>query len=144
MLQKILCRKPFVHFGIIGKKWNQLYTLNPKCTKGFLHNTVLNYIKHQKIRLRYEQSLHDLEDKTLFEYFIIEEEVERILLKTQENLPPKCKRIFILAIQGKNNDEIAKELNISVNTVKTQKKIAYRTLKDYIYEITCLLFLLQK
>ena len=34
--------------------------------------------------------------------------------------------------------------NISVNTVKTQKKIAYRTLKDYIYEITCLLFLLQK
>ena len=127
MLQKILCRKPFVHFGIIGKKWNQLYTL-----------------KHQKIRLRYEQSLHDLEDKTLFEYFIIEEEVERILLKTQENLPPKCKRIFILAIQGKNNDEIAKELNISVNTVKTQKKIAYRTLKDYIYEITCLLFLLQK
>jgi len=66
------------------------------------------------------------------------------LLKTQENLPPKCKRIFILAIQGKNNDEIAKELNISVNTVKTQKKIAYRTLKDYIYEITCLLFLLQK
>ena len=107
-------------------------------------NTVLNYIKHQKIRLRYEQSLHDLEDKTLFEYFIIEEEVERILLKTQENLPPKCKRIFILAIQGKNNDEIAKELNISVNTVKTQKKIAYRTLKDYIYEITCLLFLLQK
>mgnify|MGYP000391631844 CR=1 FL=1 len=108
------------------------------------HNTVLNYIKHQKIRLRYEQSLHDLEDKTLFEYFSIEEEVERILLKTQENLPPKCKRIFILAIQGKNNDEIAKELNISVNTVKTQKKIAYRTLKDYIYEITCLLFLLQK
>ena len=116
--------------------------------KSFLYsvtrNTVLNYIKHQKIRLRYEQSLHDLEDKTLFEYFIIEEEVERILLKTQENLPPKCKRIFILAIQGKNNDEIAKELNISVNTVKTQKKIAYRTLKDYIYEITCLLFLLQK
>ena len=106
--------------------------------KSFLYsvtrNTVLNYIKHQKIRLRYEQSLHDLEDKTLFEYFIIEEEVERILLKTQENLPPKCKRIFILA----------KELNISVNTVKTQKKIAYRTLKDYIYEITCLLFLLQK
>ena len=79
--------------------------------------------------------MHDLEDKTLFEYFIIEEEVERILLKTQENLPPKCKRIFILAIQGKSNDEIAKELNISVNTVKTQKKIAYRTLKDYIYEI---------
>ena len=42
--------------------------------KSFLYsvtrNTVLNYIKHQKIRLRYEQSLHDLEDKTLFEYFI--------------------------------------------------------------------------
>ena len=49
--------------------------------KSFLYsvtrNTVLNYIKHQKIRLRYEQSLHDLEDKTLFEYFITEESCER-------------------------------------------------------------------
>lgn len=93
--------------------------------KSFLYsvtrNTVLNYIKHQKIRLRYEQSLHDLEDKTLFEYFIIEEEVERILLKIPKIFRPNVND-FILAIQGKNNDEIAKELNISVNTVKTQKK----------------------
>lgn len=116
--------------------------------KSFLYtvvrNGVLNYIKHQKIRLRYEQSLRDLEDTTSFEYFIIEEEVERILLKTRESLPPKCKEIFVLAMQGKDNQEIARILNISVNTVKTQKKITYKKLKNYIYEISCLLLLLHK
>ena len=65
-----------------------------------------------------------------FEYFVIAEEVEQILLKTQESLPGKCKEIFILAMQGKDNEAIAKTLNISVNTVKTQKKIAYKKIES--------------
>lgn len=113
-----------------------LYTIN--------RNAALDYIKHQKIRDRYEQNFSQLETSETFEYFIIEEEVERILLKTQEDLPAKCKQIFILAIQGKDNEEIATSLNISVNTVKTQKKIAYKKLKQYISEISYILFLLQK
>ena len=36
---------------------------------------------------------------------------------------------MILALKGLKNNEIATELNISVNTVKTQKKIAYAKLK---------------
>jgi RNA polymerase sigma-70 factor (ECF subfamily) len=35
-----------------------------------------------------------------------------------------------LALNGLKNQEIAEELNISLNTVKTQKKIAYSKLKD--------------
>ena len=73
------------------------------------------------------------------------EELLLLIQHTVEQMPAQRKRIYEMSRkEGKNNDEIAKELNISVNTVKTQKKIAYRTLKDYIYEITCLLFLLQK
>ena len=38
--------------------------------------------------------------------------------------------IMILALNGLKNQEIADELNISINTVKTQKKIAYSKLKQ--------------
>ena len=47
-------------------------------------------------------------------------------------------------MQGKDNEAIAKTLNISVNTVKTQKKIAYKKLKSYITEIGCILLWLHK
>ena len=49
-----------------------------------------------------------------------------------------------LAMQGKDNEAIDKTLNISVNTVKTQKKIAYKKLKSYITEIGCILLWLHK
>ena len=37
---------------------------------------------------------------------------------------------MILALRGLKNREIAEELGISENTVKTQKKIAYARLKE--------------
>lgn len=105
--------------------------------KSFLYltsrNTALDYLKHEKIRNSYnEQAIIELSETENFTYFVIEEEVEYILLKTQENLPRQCKQIFILAMQGKSNEDIAKQLDISVNTVKTQKKIAYKKMKQYI------------
>ena len=116
--------------------------------KSFLYlisrNSALDYLKHQKIKNQYEQKVLEAEVTENFEYFVIAEEVEQILLKTQESLPGKCKEIFILAMQGKDNEAIAKTLNISVNTVKTQKKIAYKKLKSYITEIGCVLLWLHK
>ena len=45
-------------------------------------------------------------------------------------LPDSAQEIMILALNGMKNQEIADELNISINTVKTQKKIAYSKLKQ--------------
>jgi RNA polymerase sigma-70 factor (ECF subfamily) len=45
-------------------------------------------------------------------------------------LPEASREIMILALNGLKNQEIADELNISINTVKTQKKIAYSKLKQ--------------
>ena len=114
--------------------------------KSFLYlscrNSALDDLRHQKIKTQYEQKALEAEITENFEYFVIAEEVEHILLKTQENLPGKCKQIFILAMQGKDNESIAKALNISVNTVKTQKKIAYKKLKSYLSDLSALLLLL--
>lgn len=112
--------------------------------KSFLYfaarNTALDFLRHEKIRNQYtEQSIQQLETSENFIHFVIAEEVEQILLKTEENLPQQCKQIFILAMQGKGNEEIAAQLHISVNTVKTQKKIAYKKLKHFISEISTIL-----
>ncbi len=37
---------------------------------------------------------------------------------------------MLLALNGLKNQEIADELKVSINTVKTQKKIAYSKLKE--------------
>lgn len=117
--------------------------------KSFLYNAsrnaAINHLKHEKIKNAYlEKALIDLEKTENFIHFVLEEEVEHLLTKTQENLPPQCRQIFILAMQGKSVEEIANELHLSVNTVKTQKKIAYRRLKSYISSFTMLLYWLSK
>ncbi len=125
--------------------WNHRDTLTSvQHIKSFLYltarNNALDYLRHEKIRNNYEETtIQELETTENFVHFVIEEEVEQILLKTEENLPHQCRQIFVWAMQGMDNEEIALRLNISVNTVKTQKKIAYRKLKRYISEIGLLL-----
>lgn len=65
------------------------------------------------------------------------DEIERIINKTLEELPPQCKRVFILSrFEERKNKEIADELNISVKVVerhisKGLKKFK-ESLKDYL------------
>ena len=66
------------------------------------------------------------------------------MAETEQELAPKCREIFKLAMQGKDNEEIARLLGVSENTVKTQKKIAYKKLKQKIAEVTMLLLLLNQ
>lgn len=125
--------------------WNHRDTMmSVQHIKSFLYltarNNALDYLRHEKIRNNYQEAtIQELETSENFIHFVIEEEVEQILLKTEENLPHQCRQIFVLAMQGMDNEEIASRLNISVNTVKTQKKIAYRKLKRYISELGLLL-----
>jgi len=74
--------------------------------------------------------LYQLESEQHFSKQVIEEETFRLLLSEIRKLPEASQEIMILALNGLKNPEIAEELGISVNTVKTQKKIAYAKLKD--------------
>jgi RNA polymerase sigma-70 factor (ECF subfamily) len=65
------------------------------------------------------------------------EEIDRIIEKTLEELPPQCKKVFMLSrFEERKNKEIAEELNISVKVVekhisKGLKKFKV-SLKDYL------------
>ena len=103
--------------------------------KSFLYTSVrnkcLNYVKHQEVRRKHEDSLvYELESDHRFASHVIEEETFNQLLTEIKQLPEAAREIMILALNGLKNQEIADELNISINTVKTQKKIAYSKLKQ--------------
>ena len=61
---------------------------------------------------------------------MIEEETFNLLYNEIKSLPAASQQIMLLALNGLKNQEIADELDISLNTVKTQKKIAYSKLKQ--------------
>jgi RNA polymerase sigma-70 factor (family 1) len=103
--------------------------------KAFLYTSVrnkcLNHLKHLSVRRKHEDSLlYRLESDHYFESHVIEEETFNQLFAEIRNLPASSREIMLLALNGLKNQEIADELNISINTVKTQKKIAYAKIKD--------------
>lgn len=91
--------------------------------KSFLYTSVRN------------KSLNELEHTK-----VIAEESYRILVDAIEKLPPQMKSIMQLALEGKSNPEIAETLNISGETVHSQKKIAYRKLRVYLKDYYYLVF----
>ncbi|MCH7534742.1 MAG: RNA polymerase sigma-70 factor [Bacteroidetes bacterium] len=103
--------------------------------KSFLYTSVrnkcLNQLKHQIVVQKHETDLtYQLESDSHFSEHVIEEETFNRLYAEINNLPDACQKIMLLALNGSKNQEIADKLEITVNTVKTQKKIAYSKLKD--------------
>lgn len=82
------------------------------------------------VRSNIENSLiYELESEHYYGNHVIEEEVFNQLYEEISHLPESAQKVMLLALKGLKNKEIADELGISANTVKTQKKIAYSKLK---------------
>lgn len=98
-----------------------------KTIQSFLYvtaqNRCLNYLRDREIRDRHNRKLQPEEpDEDDFLCRQIHAEVIAELFAAVEELPDKCKDIFIRSyFDSESEKEIAEALNISVNTVKTQK-----------------------
>lgn len=93
-----------------------------------VRNACINYKSHLEVEEKYRQAmLYEEGTDTSEEEW---EELRGRVLTAIESLPPKCREIFILgAVEGLKYQEIAAQLDVSVNTVKTQMKFAYRKVK---------------
>jgi len=74
------------------------------------------------------------------------QEMETIIGKTLDELPPRCREVFVLSrFEGKKNHEIATTLNISVKAVEaqiTKALIVFKVaLKDFLPLLTYWLFI---
>lgn len=119
--------------------------------KAFLYavikNSGLNYLRSQKVQAKHLEYIRRNET-FYFNNKIIEEEAISHIKLALNDLPPQTKSIVELSMHGAKNIDIAEALNISINTVKTLKIRAYRTLrdklKDHVYVLILLTELLLK
>ena len=80
----------------------------------------------------------NLDSLEAFEQHIFsDQDIEDLINRALDSLPTKCKEIFIMnKLEGKKQEQIATELNLSTNTVRNQISIAYKKLrnelKDYL------------
>ena len=109
--------------------------------KSFLYTSVrnkaLNELEHTKVMNEYAQKVLEMNKESFFQDKVIAEESYRILV---DAIDKQMKSIMQLALEGKSNPEIAEVLNISGETVHSQKKIAYRKLRVYLKDYYYLIF----
>lgn len=106
-----------------------------KHLKGYLYTSVknacFNFLNSQKAennhRKKYSKLYHEAEDSG--ELLTIEEEQFRLLYEALNTLPRRRREIAYLAIKGLKNKEIARELNLSLSTVETQRKYYIRDIR---------------
>lgn len=105
-------------------------------------NACIDFKLHEEVKRKHRQSLtfQELIESEKTDHF---EELYDRVQGIMEALPPKCKEIFILGcVEGLNYKEIAEQLGVSVNTVKTQMKVAYRKIRSEVEESSQLMLLL--
>jgi len=100
--------------------------------KGYLiqsiYNSCCNYLKRKLALRKYirlaSENIEVYEEHDPLSILISKEELEKMKQEI-EDLPAKCKRIFLLVkFDEMSNQDVAKMLNISVNTVNKQMNIA--------------------
>ncbi|NOU59322.1 RNA polymerase sigma-70 factor [Marinifilum caeruleilacunae] len=126
---------------VFVKLWDKFEEFNSlNAVKAYLYqatrNACLNEIRHEKVKRKYEShQVKQVESESYYLKQVVEEETSRIIANSIDELPPQCKKILQLSMQGLKNQEIADDLGISVNSVKTQKAIAYKTLRSKLQNI---------
>ena len=132
------------------KLWDRRETFNDlTAVKAFLYlsvkNACINYAKHVKVADKYLSALDNPIDDQIMVNKIIESEVLEEIHKALIALPEGSRKIIQLSyFDGLSNQEVADYLKKSINTVKTQKVRALRTLRVLLQEVSPVLLLLIK
>ncbi len=105
----------------------------------------INHIRKQKIQQEHEKNISaeiEEQDNPSILNTLIREEVYRQLLASIDHLPPQCKKICLMTLDGKKPSEIAQELDLAVDTVKKQKTIALKRLQDELGNLSSIAIIL--
>jgi RNA polymerase sigma-70 factor (ECF subfamily) len=100
-------------------------------------NRTLNYLKSCSLRASEELTEHTVtaHEASAAEFFeaLLHTETIRALREAIDSLPPECKKVVELVLQGHSTNEIAQTLGISASAVSHQKARAVRILKDHVF-----------
>ncbi len=116
---------------LFSKLWEQKITFKSLASfRIYLYNSIrnssLDYLKHKNVESGYLQKVANMHEPYQLwesnEEDLWTEEVYRQLFLTIDDLPKRCREVFLMYMNGKSNEEISTALYISIETVKTQKK----------------------
>lgn len=132
-LSEDVVQEVFIYF------WNNRHTINIHLSvKSYLYTAVrhgaLNILKKQLIERRHSPQLTEFVEFLQTSDYSEEEQTEiNHIRSVMEELPKQCLKVFLMsALEEKKYNEIAEELGISVNTVKTHITKAYRLIRGKI------------
>ena len=123
---------------------------NENTLKAYLYNTVRNasisHLRHMQVENRriaeFEREYRLMNPKDESEMEMHREELMRQLLLAIENLPPKQRQLFLMAVKGMTGEEIAREMNITIDGVKKQRQRGIAKLRMILRPDAFLLLLL--
>ena len=116
------------------------YILSPVILRYFIrspeiYNAAVDYLRHLQVEDKYKFlmaeamiSIPDIDEE-------IDEQVYAKVNLAIESLPEQCRLIIKLnVLEGKKYQEIAEELGITINTIRTQVSRGYKKLRDILSE----------
>lgn len=116
--------------------------LNTVNLKAYVWKSVRNNSLKQKVRTQKRVSLEEIRTVVVDDDKVRDKEFDNKLWNAMDKLPPKCRNVFELcALDGQKYDAAADSLDVSVNTVKTQMKKAYRILRHILADVYLILLL---
>ena len=100
-----------------------------------IKNRCLNDLRHLRAGDRYAREMQAGERQEFFLENIIEEETYFLLRQAIRQLDSPLRRIYELTLQGKSNEEIARALDLTLDSVKSYKKRGKQVLKEMLKDL---------
>jgi len=93
----------------------------------YIKNHCLNFLRDSK---RHQEILKEqLESSEFYRDNLVERETYEIIYHAIKDLSSQNQQVIELSLDGLSNKEIAEKLNVTVNTVKTVKQRAFKSLR---------------
>ncbi len=140
--------KDIVH-DVFLTLWKNRKHLNPVYpVKSYLftlaQNSALNYLRHLRVIEVNERMVGELLESAAEELDDYEKRLERLEEKLALLSEKQREALVKCVVDGKKYKEVAEEMNISLNTVKTHITRALKFLRDELQDDLVLLFILGK
>ncbi len=102
-----------------------------------VHNECVNHNIHPRSRqIAIDEGLFAESIGHAPDTSFMEEEIYRLLFAAIDRLPKRCREVMLKSLEGKKNGEISEEMELSVETVKTQKRRGLTTLRKLLDDIS--------
>ena len=111
--------------------------------KAFLYRVVQNacidLIRHHEAAQNYTKHVIAENEEDSFLDNILETEIFQALRTVFNELPPACKEVYLLSLNGKSHEQISQLLDISINTIKKHKNNANHYMRERLKHILSIL-----